>query len=343
MADQENLFPQEPAPEAFQALQPDLADIGAGIPNAEAQAVPAEVIVPDAPAQNPAAYNQQPQQPQYGYQQPQQPQYGYQQPQQPQYGYQQPQQPQYGYQQPQQPQYGYQQPQQPQYGYQQPQQPQYGYQQPQTYGQSPLQNPAVQGHKKAIGSLVMAILALVFLAAPIIYYLPKLIDAADSVNSYFRNSSLSTVYTMRIISCFVLAASLILMLIGAIRGSRGFVLYGIGTLLLLLFVFFKHLYELMDNIDHLSDEGNTLLVTCLICCLGIILAGIGCLTRVKGLKIAGAIIMLIAFIGIAGVYMDMNIFERHSDEEKTMEVLGMLGTVFASIGVICFPLRKPKA
>ena len=303
MADQENLFPQEPAPEAFQALQPNLADIGAGIPNAEAQAVPAEVIVPDAPAQEPAAYNQQPQQPQYGYQQPQQ----------------------------------------PQYGYQQPQQPQYGYQQPQTYGQSPLQNPAVQGHKKAIGSLVMAILALVFLAAPIIYYLPKLIDAADSVNSYFRNSSLSTVYTMRIISCFVLAASLILMLIGAIRGSRGFVLYGIGTLLLLLFVFFKHLYELMDNIDHLSDEGNTLLVTCLICCLGIILAGIGCLTRVKGLKIAGAIIMLIAFIGIAGVYMDMNIFERHSDEEKTMEVLGMLGTVFASIGVICFPLRKPKA
>ena len=310
MADQENLFPQEPAPEAFQALQPDLADIGAGIPNAEAQAVPAEVIVPDAPAQEPAAYNQQPQQPQYGYQQPQQPQYGYQQPQQPQYGY---------------------------------QQPQYGYQQPQTYGQSPLQNPAVQGHKKAIGSLVMAILALVFLAAPIIYYLPKLIDAADSVNSYFRNSSLSTIYTMRIISCFVLAASLILMLIGAIRGSRGFVLYGIGTLLLLLFVFFKHLYELMDNIDHLSDEGNTLLVTCLICCLGVILAGIGCLTRVKGLKIAGAIIMLIAFIGIAGVYMDMNIFERHSDEEKTMEVLGMLGTMFASIGVICFPLRKPKA
>ena len=343
MADQENLFPQEPAPEAFNALQPDLADIGAGIPNAEAQAVPAEVIVPDAPAQNPAAYNQQPQQPQYGYQQPQQPQYGYQQPQQPQYGYQQPQQPQYGYQQPQQPQYGYQQPQQPQYGYQQPQQPQYGYQQPQTYGQSPLQNPAVQGHKKAIGSLVMAILALVFLAAPIIYYLPKLIDAADSMNSYFRNSSLSTVYTMRIISCFVLAASLILMLIGAIRGSRGFVLYGIGTLLLLLFVFFKHLYELTDNIDHLSDEGNTLLVTCLICCLGIILAGIGCLTRVKGLKIAGAIIMLIAFIGIAGVYMDMNIFERHSDEEKTMEVLGMLGMMFASIGVICFPLRKPKA
>ena len=342
MADQENLFPQEPAPEAFQALQPDLADIGAGIPNAEAQAVPAEVIVPDAPAQEPAAYNQQPQQPQYGYQQPQQPQYGYQQPQQPQYGYQQPQQSQYGYQQPQQPQYSYQQPQQPQYGYQQPQQPQYGYQQPQTYGQSPLQNPAVQGHKKAIGSLVMAILALVFLAAPIIYYLPKLIDAADSVNSYFRNSSLSTIYTMRIISCFVLAASLILMLIGAIRGSRGFVLYGIGTLLLLLFVFFKHLYELTDNIDHLSDEGNTLLVTCLICCLGIILAGIGCLTRVKGLKIAGAIIMLIAFIGIAGVYMDMNIFERHSDEEKTMEVLGMLGTVFASIGVICFPLRKPK-
>ena len=58
MADQENLFPQEPAPEAFQALQPDLADIGAGIPNAEAQAVPAEVIVPDAPAQEPAAYNQ---------------------------------------------------------------------------------------------------------------------------------------------------------------------------------------------------------------------------------------------------------------------------------------------
>ena len=317
MADQENLFPQEPAPEAFNALQPDLADIGAGIPNAEAQAVPAEVIVPDAPAQNPAAYNQQPQQPQYGYQQPQQPQYGYQQPQQPQYGYQ-----------------------QPQYGYQQPQ---YGYQQPQTYGQSPLQNPAVQGHKKAIGSLVMAILALVFLAAPIIYYLPKLIDAADSVNSYFRNSSLSTIYTMRIISCFVLAASLILMLIGAIRGSRGFVLYGIGTLLLLLFVFFKHLYELMDNIDHLSDEGNTLLVTCLICCLGIILAGIGCLTRVKGLKIAGAIIMLIAFIGIAGVYMDMNIFDRHNDEEKTMEVLGMLGMMFASIGVICFPLRKPKA
>ena len=340
MADQENLFPQEPAPEAFNALQPDLADIGAGIPNAEAQAVPAEVIVPDAPAQEPAAYNQQPQQPHYGYQQPQQPQYGYQQPQQPQYGYQQPQQPQYGYQQPQQPQYGYQ---QPQYGYQQPQQPQYGYQQPQTYGQSPLQNPAVQGHKKAIGSLVMAILALVFLAAPIIYYLPKLIDAADSVNSYFRNSSLSTIYTMRIISCFVLAASLILMLIGAIRGSRGFVLYGIGTLLLLLFVFFKHLYELTDNIDHLSDEGNTLLVTCLICCLGIILAGIGCLTRVKGLKIAGAIIMLIAFIGIAGVYMDMRIFDHHSDEEKTMEVLGMLGTVFASIGVICFPLRKPKA
>ena len=290
MADQENLFPQEPAPEAFNALQPDLADIGAGIPNAEAQAVPAEVIVPDAPAQEPAAYNQQ-----------------------------------------------------PQYGYQQPKQPQYGYQQPQTYGQSPLQNPAVQGHKKAIGSLVMAILALVFLAAPIIYYLPKLIDAADSMNSYFRNSSLSTVYTMRIISCFVLAASLILMLIGAIRGSRGFVLYGIGTLLLLLFVFFKHLYELTDNIDHLSDEGNTLLVTCLICCLGIILAGIGCLTRVKGLKIAGAIIMLIAFIGIAGVYMDMNIFERHSDEEKTMEVLGMLGMMFASIGVICFPLRKPKA
>ena len=295
------------------------------------------------PAPNPQQpqYNQAYNQPQYAqpqYGQPQQPQYG--QPQQPQYGYQQPQygQPQYG--QPQQPQYGYQ---QPQYGYQQPQQPQYGYQQPQTYGQSPLQNPAVQGHKKAIGSLVMAILALVFLAAPIIYYLPKLIDAADSVNSYFRNSSLSTIYTMRIISCFVLAASLILMLIGAIRGSRGFVLYGIGTLLLLLFVFFKHLYELTDNIDHLSDEGSTLLVTCLICCLGIILAGIGCLTRVKGLKIAGAIIMLIAFIGIAGVYMDMRIFDHHSDEEKTMEVLGMLGTVFASIGVICFPLRKPKA
>ena len=189
----------------------------------------------------------------------------------------------------------------------------------------------------------MAILALVFLAAPIIYYLPKLIDAADSMNSYFRDSSLSTTYTMRIISCFVLAASLILMLIGAIRGSRGFVLYGIGTLLLLLFVFFKHLYELTDNIDHLSDEGNTLLVACLVCCLGIILAGIGCLTRVKGLKIAGAIITLVSVFGIAGVYMDMRIFEFHNDEEKAMEVLAVLGMMFACIGVICFPLRKPKA
>lgn len=265
--------------------------------------------------------------PQYGYSQPQQSQYDYNQ-QQPQYGYNQ--QPQYGYNQ--QPQYGYN---QQQYGYNQ-QQPQYGYNQP--YQQAyPAQSP-ILGHKKAIGSMVLMILTLMMLSAPFIYFFPKIIDSLD----YSYTSRYKTYLTFELLGCIMLMVLTILMLVGSIIGSRGFVLFGIGTLLILSFVFFTHFYRLLDLVSRLNDTGTALFYLCILLITGILMAGIGILTRVKGLKIAGGVVMLVAFVIISGTYMGERSFEYRKDEEKAMEALGMTGSILLSVAVICFPLRKPR-
>lgn len=282
---------------------------------------------------------QQPQQTQYGYQQPQpqQTQYGYQQPQQArqtQYGYQQTQQSQYGYQQTRQPQYGYQQARQTQDGYQQ----QYGYQQPypqQPYGyrqSSPV--PAVT-HKKAIGSMILMILALSFLAYPLFLYIRNNIDSAIHYGSGY-----AWIY---LLGYFCLLTGLTLMLVGAIIGSRGSVLFGVGLLLLLVFQFeVRVLSFFLDTYVHYEIRLIQLLLG-LVLITGTVLAAIGCLARVKALKIVGGILMLVFFvlayilevgywISMAGIqYLRVDTF------------LYFFGFLLVCVAVLLFPIRRVRA
>lgn len=288
---------------------------------------------------------QQPQQTQYGYQQTQQPQqtqYGYQQPQQPQqtqYGYQQTRQPQYGYQQTRQPQYGYQQARQPQYGYQQAQQAQYGYRQPypqQSYGVR--QPAAVQAvtHKKAICSMVMMIIALSLLAYPLGDY--------TILNFSIVIGGTASTYTWLVLLAHLsFWTALILMLVGAIIGSRGSVLFGVGLLLCLIPLLVKRIYYVIDRIGYYEELGVVLILFGTVLILGTLLAGIGCLARVKALKIVGGILMVINFPLVRFLYFAVEI-ERYGANALDLEdVLYFLGCIFVCIAVLTFPIRRVRA
>ena len=291
--------------------------------------------------QQPQQGYQQPQQPQYGYRQPQQPQYGYQQPQQPQYGYQQPQQPQYGYQQPQQPQYGYQQPQQPQYGYQQPQQSQYGYQQPQQpqYGYRQTQAAPTVTHTKAIGSMVMMIIALTLLAYPLYSYL------ANNFRSAFGYGSSQS--WLALIAHLSLTAGLILMLVGAIIGSRGHALFGVGLLLCVGCLLYVRLYTPIVNTGSYAafgfdGLGELLFLIGLFLVTGAVLAAVGCLARVKALKIVGGILMLVNFplVWFLSLIPMLNRLGVRGVQLQT--ILYFLGMLFVCIAVLAFPIRRVR-
>lgn len=286
-----------------------------------------------------------PQQP-YNYQQPQQQQYGYQQPQQPQnnnqqpWNRQQPQQPQYGYQQPQQAQQPYgtqQQPQQPQYNYQQPQQPQqpYGYQQ-QPYGyRQPQAAPAVT-HKKAIGSMIMMILALLFLAYPLGI---SLVNNLENAFDYGSGSA-----WLWILGDLGLITGLILMLVGAIIGSRGSALFGVGLLLCLAFQFVDCIYSVIDMWDFYEEGVNVLLLGAgVMLATGTLLAAIGCLARVKALKIVGGILMLVNF-PIVWILDFATLIEWYSENIAFIVIylLRFVGFLFACIAVLALPIRRVK-
>ena len=290
---------------------------------------------------------QQPQQTQYGYQQPQQPQqtqYGYQQTQQSQYGYQQTRQPQYGYQQAQQTQYGYQQTRQPQYGYQQARQTQYGYQQQygcqQPYPQQPYGYrqsspvPAVT-HKKAIGSMILMILALSFLAYPLFLYIRNNIDSAIHYGSGY-----AWIY---LLGYFCLLTGLTLMLVGAIIGSRGSVLFGVGLLLLLVFQFeVRVLSFFLDTYVHYEIRLIQLLLG-LVLITGTVLAAIGCLARVKALKIVGGILMLVFFVLAYILEVGYWISMAGIQYLRVDTLLYFLGFLLVCVAVLLFPIRRVRA
>ena len=318
---------------------------GGGLPREDApqqaQQTPPQESAPQQPQQTQYNY-QQTQQSQYGYQQtrqPQQAQYNYQQTQQPQYGYQQARQPQYGYQQAQQPQYGYQQARQPQYGYQQAQQPQYGYRQPypqQSYGVR--QPAAVQAvtHKKAICSMVMMIIALSLLAYPLGDY--------TILNFSIVIGGTASTYTWLVLLAHLsFWTALILMLVGAIIGSRGSVLFGVGLLLCLIPLLVKRIYYVIDRIGYYEELGVVLILFGTVLILGTLLAGIGCLARIKALKIVGGILMIVNFPIVRILYFAVEI-ERYGANALDLEdVLYFLGCIFVCIAVLAFPIRRVRA
>lgn len=273
----------------------------------------------------------QPQQTQYSYPQIQQPQYNYQQPQQTQYSYQQPQyndqQPYGTRQQPQQPQYYYQQPRQP-YGYQQPP---YGYRQPQTA-------PAVT-HKKAVGSMIMMLLALTLLAYPLARYIVANLQGALD---YGSGAS-----WMSLIGHLCLAAGLILMLVGAIIGSRGSVLFGVGLLIclvcqLVIRIYFPILNAYLYNNNGYEGYWILLLALGVILVTGTVLAAIGCLARVKALKIVGGILMLVNFVLLWVLELLPWMDWYGSGYFQPINVLYFVGILFACIAVLAFPLRRVR-
>ena len=323
---------------------------------------------PAGPESVPAQPNAAPeQQPQTGWQQPQQTQYGYQQPQynaQPQTGWQPPQ-PRYNYQQPQQtgwqppqPQYNAQQrqynAQQPQYNAQQPRygapqpasaaasaaaqynyaQPQYGYAQPQYgYGQ-PRSNPAPQGHTKAIGSMVMMIICLSFLLYPLISYIINNFDGAFSYGGTYT--------WLVLIAHLCLLTGTILMLVGAILGSRGHKLFGIGVLLCIPCAVVKRIYFTIMMIDYYEGFGVLLLVFGVMMFVGLILAGVGCLARRRGLKVTGGILALVGFILAGGLYMIYGMSNYGVDWIDLEEILYYFGGIFGLVSILPFPIRREK-
>ena len=255
---------------------------------------------------------------------PQQP-YNYQQPQQPWTQQQSQQQTQYTYQQPQQPQYGYQQPQQP-YGYQP--QPPYGYRQPQAA-------PAVT-HKKAIGSMIMMILAMLFLAYPLGI---SLVNNLENAFDYGSSSA-----WLWILGDLGLITGLILMLVGAIIGSRGSALFGVGLLLCLAYQFVDCIYSVIDMWDFYEEGINVLLLGAgVMLATGTLLAAIGCLARVKALKIVGGILMLVNF-PIVWILDFATLIEWYSENITFIVIylLRFVGFLFVCIAVLAFPIRRVK-
>ena len=245
-------------------------------------------------------------------------------------------QPQPGTAQPQQPQYGYA---QPQYGYAQPQQPQYGYAQPQ-YGfptqppypsaPTPLKAPS----KRAVGSMVLMIIALSLLSLPIIFFIAEIADSPRRILIYWEE----TVAYLGILS---LLAGVILMMIGAIRGTRGRVLFGVGILVVVPFVFLVHLLWMLEESSVLDrlDSGTTMMVCCILLASSLILAGIGVLARIRGMSIAGGASAIVFLMVMCIGYFDL-IFYVRKEDGQAMEILGLIGFILLCVSVTVFPVRK---
>ena len=325
MADQQNSLPQAPVPDDLSAYRIDpegaeeiLSEAGSLSPELENPELDVlkpveEVILPETPAAEPFAASELPQ---YSYPpQAQQTQYGYQ---------------------------------QPQYGYAQPQQPPYGYQPQQAYTRQAFPGSPLAGgtrtHRQAPVSKAMVIASLVLLLITVHYYLPKtVIDYIDleEYSDYDWAKPKLTAMGRSILSCFPLILSAVFMTIGAIRGSRGFVFFGAGVLILIVYILFSDLINQLESAASLTGSGIILFAACALLSVGILLAGIGCLLRVNGLKTVGAILML---VGLAG-RLSQSLKELSSYEgiDILMGFLGMSGFVLLSSAVLCFPLVKPRA
>ena len=191
--------------------------------------------------------------------------------------------------------------------------------------------------------MVLMILALILLTVCCVYFLEKLFDAIDFYDDYksYCADEILTVYYLRVAGIFAFLAGFVLMLVGSIRGSRGNVLFGIGILLGVLYLYMTHLHYLFKYIDELNDDASILLILTLSALSGVIMAGIGCLTKVKGLKIAGAIVMIVCFLGMIGGYATINT-RAMDDEPGTMQMLGIAGTILMCVAILTYPLVRVR-
>ncbi len=322
----------------LQTSDRDAAIPASQMPQGPAPAEPAQAEAPvqvEAPVQAEApAPPAQPVQPAYGYGQPVPPQYSYTQPAAPQYGYTQPAAPRQGYGWP-----------TPPYGYAQP-----VYQPVQPLGQS-------QAPRRAVASMVLMMIAITFLSAAVAYFLPQMLDSPFFRLGYYRYRpygygygyryydnfvyySFQAVQIPTIIGTLSVLASAVLMLIGAIRGSRGSTLFGVGILVLSLFALGAHLAFAIEA-DFVS-ESTLLLIGSLLMVSAIVLSGVACLIRNKGMRIAGGILLLVVMAGMAIIYLGAlgSYSRRDSDTGIALNIFGLIGGILLSVAVICFPLRK---
>ena len=183
--------------------------------------------------------------------------------------------------------------------------------------------------------MILMILALSFLAYPLFLYIRNNIDSAIHYGSGY-----AWIY---LLGYFCLLTGLTLMLVGAIIGSRGSVLFGVGLLLLLVFQFeVRVLSFFLDTYVHYEIRLIQLLLG-LVLITGTVLAAIGCLARVKAMKIVGGILMLVFFvlayilevgywISMAGIqYLRVDTF------------LYFLGFLLVCVAVLLFPIRRVRA
>ena len=223
--------------------------------------------------------------------------------------------------------------QQPQYAPQQPQ-PQYGWQQaqqPYSYQQAPYPQPQTAApltHKKAIGSMVMMLIALTFLAYPLARQLFSAI-AGSVMNSWIF-----------LIGYLFLTAGVALLLVGAIMGSRGRKLFGVGLLLCIVCQLTNRVYVPIFWLE-LGMRNEFVIVLILFgafLVISTVLTAIGCLARVKVLKILGGILMLVSYLLYVVVYVAM-VFSAF---RYLSNILYFLGILFVCIAVLTFPIRKAK-
>lgn len=182
--------------------------------------------------------------------------------------------------------------------------------------------------------MVLMIISLVFLIVPIVYIFAEIADRPGRILILDEE-----VYAyLGIIS---LLAGAVLMLVGAIRGTRGTVLFGVGLFPVAVFVILIHLVWMLDASDLLEyiDGGTLMLISCILLVISFILGGIGVLTRVRGLAIAGGAVAIAALLAMCICYFDLT-FDHRKDEVQVMEILGMVGTVLLSVALVCFPVRK---
>ena len=211
--------------------------------------------------------------------------------------------------------------------------------QPEYYPRYPA--PPAPAKTRSVPAMVFMILSFVCLAASLgifIYYCIRYTTGYE----YEIDSDPYVLYSVCVMGGHVLMlGGAALMMSGMIIGNRGYKLVGAGLLLMVPVCLIRRLvYTVMYMGSFLAEDYAILQILAGIVLInGVILSGVGCLARIKGLKLTGAILMLNGFC-----FSDLLIplvFQAYYPEWT--DVVYTLGVVLAAVAVILYPVRRRSA
>ena len=176
-----------------------------------------------------------------------------------------------------------------------------------------------RGFAKVVNPMVMMIISLSIMTFSLFYFY-------ISVGEYLDENVLLIMLGYHLL----LLSGQILMLIGAIKGSRGKTLFGVGLLL-------SAPVPVINALVFYSAP-IYILVFSVVLCIGFVLAGIGCLVRHKGLRVSGSITTRGCFGTVFVMLIALDLLYKF----QYFYVFGsIISASFAGLAALLFPSSKP--